>query len=389
MYTRLLNPPKKNSYFLFGPRGTGKTTWIRSQYPKAVYIDLLRTDLYAQLSAHPESIESFIPAQYNDYIIIDEVQRVPEILNEVHRLIESPAHHRFVLTGSSARKLRQQGVNLLAGRAHTYQMHPLIANEVGQDFNIKQALNYGTLPEAYSGNDPKEYLQSYLSTYLEHEINQEGLTRNLSGFFRFLQVASYSQGSPINTSSIAREVGVNNKVVDNYFTILNDLLIGYFLPAFTRRAKRRLVHKPKFYFFDAGIYNTARPRGYLDTNNEIGGIALETLFFTHLRAINDYYRLNYSFSYFKTANGQEIDFIAYGPKGFHAFEIKYGKNISKQHLKNLIKFGKDYPEATLHLFYLGAHKMYQNNITIHPFEKDISQLSSILSPSKDLKSALQ
>lgn len=378
MYTRLLNPAPDHSYFLFGPRGTGKTTWIRSQYPESIYIDLLQTDIYTKLLANPETLESYIPQDFNDFIIIDEVQRIPELLNEVHRLIESPKHYKFILTGSSARKLRRQGVNLLAGRAYTYNLYPLTINELGKDFDLQKALRFGTLPTIYSNNNPEEYLQSYLSSYLEQEINQEGMTRNLSAFYRFLQVASYSQGSPVNTSSIAREVGIQNKVVDNYFTILIDFLIGSFLPAFTRRAKRRLVSKPKFYLFDPGIYNTARPKGYLDKNSEIDGISLETLFLNHLMAINEYSRLGYAFSYFRTASGLEVDFIAYGPRGFHAFEVKLTKNIYPKHLKGLLAFSRDYPEAKLHLLYTGNKQLYFGNITVMPIDKALSTLSKIL-----------
>ena len=378
MYTRLLNPEPNHSYFLFGPRGTGKTTWIRSHYPKAIYIDLLRGDIYTQLLASPVVLESYIPPDFNGFIIIDEVQRVPELLNEVHRLIESSKHYKFILTGSSARKLRRQGVNLLAGRAYTYNMYPLTITELGNDFDLQKALSFGTLPAIYSNNIPSEYLQSYLSTYLEQEIHQEGMTRNLSAFYRFLQVASYSQGSPINTANIAREVGVNNKVVDNYFTILSDLLIGSFLPAFTKKAKRRLVSKPKFYLFDAGIYNTARPKGYLDNENEVDGIALETLFLNHLMAINEYYRLEYDFSYFRTASGLEVDFIAYGSRGFHAFEVKLTKNIYAKHLKGLHAFSKDYPEAKLHLVYTGSKKLFFGNITVTPMMDLLLDLPNLL-----------
>jgi len=332
MYTRLLNPTPDHSFLLFGPRGTGKTTWIKNKYPNAIYIDLLNSETYKELIANPNNLSSLIPSNFTDFIIIDEVQRVPELLNEVHRLIESPERHKFILTGSSARKLRKQGVNLLAGRAYTYKMYPLIASELKDDFSLQKSLQFGTLPTVCSASDPNKYLQSYLTTYLEQEINQEGMTRNLSGFYRFLQVASFSQGSPINMSSIARETYTQNKVVENYFSILEDLLIGSFLPSFTKRAKRRLKLRPKFYFFDAGIYNTARPKGYLDKTSEIDGIALETLFLTHLKAIDEYYNLHYLFSYFKTASDLEVDFIAYGENGFHAFEIKLTKNIHSKHL---------------------------------------------------------
>lgn len=243
---------------------------------------------------------------------------------------------------------------------------------------MQKALEFGTLPAIYSSDNPHEYLQSYLGTYLEQEINQEGMTRNLGAFYRFLQITSFSQGSPINTSSIAREVGIHNKVVDNYFSILIDLLIGSFLPAFTRRAKRRLISKSKFYLFDSGIYNTARPKGYLDKNTEVDGISLETLFLNHLLAINEYCRYEYKFSYFRTASGLEVDFIAYGPQGFHAFEIKLTKNIYSNHLKGLIAFSRDYPEAKLHLLYTGEKELYFGNITVTPIINALSNLSKIL-----------
>ena len=381
MYTRLLNPPKNHSYFLFGPRGTGKTTFLQSEYPHAHYIDLLRADVYTTYLANPEKLEKSIPPNFTDFIIIDEIQRVPELLNEVHRLIESPAHYKFILTGSSARKLRHQGVNLLAGRAYLYYMHPLTINELGADFNLAKSLQLGTLPACLTADNPQGYLDSYLGSYLEQEINQEGLTRNLSAFYRFLQVASFSQGSPLNTSSIAREVSVQVKVVDNYFSILIDLLIGVLLPSWTRRAKRRLVHRPKFYFVDAGLYNTARPSGYLDKQSEIGGIALETLFFSHLRAVNDYYQLRYTFSYYQTASGQEIDFVAYGKNGFFAFEIKLGAGFSPSWTRALTSFGKDYPEAKLYLIYTGSTTLYHNNITILPVETALKNLTDILTSS--------
>lgn len=378
MYARLLNPTPDHSYFLFGPRGTGKTTWLKFHYPKAIYIDLLKTDVYIQLSANPNQIEAYIPPNFDDFIIIDEVQRIPDLLNEVHRLIESPKHYKFILTGSSARKLRKQGVNLLAGRAFTYNMYPLISNEVGEDFNLQRALNFGTLPTVFSLSNPDEYLQSYLSTYLEQEINQEGMTRNLSSFYRFLQVASFSQGSPINTSSIAREVGVHSKVVDNYFTILNDLLVGSFLPALTKRSKRRTIVKSKFYFFDSGIYNTARPKGIFDKSSEIDEVSLETLFLTHLRAINEYHRLKYDLSYFRTASGLEVDFVAQGPKGIHGFEIKLASNLQPKHLRGLKAFSKEYPEAKLYLIYTGDKKLYFGNITAIPITEALQTLSEIL-----------
>lgn len=378
MYPRLINPAPHHSFFLFGPRGTGKTTWIKAKYPKALYLNLLETQLYTTLLAHPNLLESLIPPNFLDFIIIDEIQRVPELLNEVHRLIESPAHYKFILTGSSARKLRRQGINLLAGRAYLYHSYPLTAKELGKDFHLEKALKYGTLPAAYTAENPTDYLQSYLGTYLEQEIIQEGMTRQLSAFYRFLEIASFSQGSIVNTSAIAREVGVDRKVVENYFSILIDLLVGVMLLPFTRRAKRRLVTKPKFYFIDSGLYRAVRPQGYLDMEHELGGLALETIFLAELRALNEYQHQEYQLYYFRTASGQEIDFVAYGKHGFHAFEIKLGTVFSPTWTKALQGFGQDYPEAKRYLLYMGTQTHYYKNIVILPFTKALSSLSTIL-----------
>src|SRR5450830_457711 len=232
MYTRLIKEPENKSFFLFGPRGTGKTTWVKQSFPDAVYIDLLESRLYNDLLADPQRLENLIPNNFNDWIIIDEVQKIPDLLNEVHRLIEK-YKYKFILTGSSARKLRRKGPNLLAGRALNYLMHPLTAIELGKDFNLNQSLIFGNLPSAYTESKPKDYLESYIKAYLVEEILQESLTRNLSGFSRFLEAASFSQGSVLNISEVARECAVERKVVESYFTILEDLLLADRIPIFS------------------------------------------------------------------------------------------------------------------------------------------------------------
>ena len=218
MISRILHKPAKHakSFLLLGPRGTGKTYWVKTQLPDSIYIDLLDTEVYLSLLANPHRITDFIPKNYKHWIVIDEVQRIPELLNEVHRLIESE-HYLFALTGSSARNLRKKGVNLLAGRALIYHMYPLVAQELGEQFNLQRALNFGLLPAVLSEPDPKAYLQAYVHTYLREEILQEGLTRNLAAFTRFLEVASLSQGQVLNMSSIARETALNQKIISSYF----------------------------------------------------------------------------------------------------------------------------------------------------------------------------
>ena len=378
MYSRLLKPPENKSFFLFGSRGTGKTTWVRSKFPSAVYLDLLEAELFNDLIANPKRLENFIPKNFRDWIIIDEIQKIPELLNEVHRLIEK-YRYKFVLTGSSARKLRRRGQNLLAGRALTYFMHPLTTIELGKDFNLDHSLAYGQLPCAYIESNPKGYLESYVKTYLQEEVQQEGLTRSLGAFYRFLETASFSQGSVLNISEVSRECAVERKVVENYFTILEDLLIAYRLPVFTKKSKRRLVSHPKFYFFDAGVYRTLRPMGPLDMPEEAQGAALETLLFQELKAINDYRNLGYKIFYWRTSDNTEVDFVMYGDKGIRAFEIKRAGKISSSMLKGLKSFLKDYPLSKAYFFYGGKRQMHEGNIEIIPINDALKGLSDILS----------
>jgi predicted AAA+ superfamily ATPase len=377
MYSRILIPPKNKSFFLFGPRGTGKTTWVKSAFPKALFIDLLESEIYNDLLANPQRLETFIPNNFNNWVIIDEVQRVPELLNEIHRLIEKK-RCIFVLTGSSARKLRKKGVNLLAGRALTYSFHQLTAIELAKDFNLAHSLKFGQLPCVYTEKDPKAYLESYVETYLREEIQQEGLTRNLSAFSRFLEAASFSQGSVLNTSAVARECAVERKVVENYFSILDDLLIGCRLPVFTKKAKRRMAAHYKFYFFDVGIYRTIRPSGPLDMPEEMEGLAFETLVFQELRAINDCLRLGYELYYWHTASQVEVDFVLYGSKGLKAFEVKRTSRINENMLRGLKAFLKDYPSAKAYLIYGGTRRFYEGKITILPIQDALLTLPDIL-----------
>ncbi|MBA3954586.1 ATP-binding protein [Candidatus Dependentiae bacterium] len=380
MFNRILTLPleENNSIFLFGPRGTGKTSWIRSHLPNQLYLDLLDFSLYSSLVANPHKLENLIPKGYTGWIIIDEVQRIPELLNEVHRLIEHKKL-KFLLTGSSARSLRRARVNLLAGRALRYHMHPLVIQEIAQEFTLEHAILYGLLPAAVGHSSPKKYLESYVQTYIKEEVLQEGLTRNIGAFTRFLEAASFSQGQLLNFSEIARELSLNRLLVANYFDILEDLLLSIRISSFSLRAKRKTVAHQKFYFFDAGVYRAIRPRGLLDSPEEAEGVALETLFLQSLLALNDYYNLGYKIHFWRTLAGDEVDFIIYGPKGFHAFEIKRSSSINTKALKGLTYFGEEYPEATLYLIYLGKHKEYHGNIQVLPFEQTLRELLILIS----------
>jgi len=378
MYSRLILAPKGKSFFLFGPRGTGKTTWVKTSFPKSVYIDLLEAEIFNDLLANPQRLSNFIPKGCKEWVIIDEVQRVPDLLHEIHRLIENQKYH-FILTGSSPRKLKRKGPNLLAGRALTLSMHPLSVAELGGDFRLEHSLQYGHLPSVYTQSEPKKYLEAYVKTYLEEEIRQEGLTRNLSAFTRFLEAASFSQGSLLNISAVARECSVERKVVENYFSILEDLMIAYRIPIFSKKTKRRLVTHSKFYFFDAGVYKTLRPRGPLDAPQEADGVALETLFLQELTALNSALALGYKIFYWRTSNGREVDFILYGPKGLLAFEITKTARVNSAMLGGLKSFLTDYPMAKAYFVYGGTRRMYEGPIHIVPVKEMLKDLKKLLS----------
>ncbi|MCE9635271.1 MAG: AAA family ATPase [Planctomycetes bacterium] len=375
MYSRLLHPPSKQSFFLFGPRGVGKTAWLHEKLPGALFFDLLDHHVYAQLLAAPQRLGDQIPRGHEDWVVVDEVQRAPELLNEVHRLIES-RRLKFALTGSSARKLRGRGVNLLAGRALTRHMHPLTAAELGDDFDLKRALRFGGLPLACTSDAPQDYLRSYAATYLREEVQQEGLARNIGAFGRFLEAASFSQGGVLNMAAVARECAVSAKVVEDYFSILEDLLLAVRLPVFAKRAKRRVVAHPKFYYFDAGVFQAIRPRGPLDAPEQIHGAALETLFLQEARALNDYRDLGYRLHYWRTAAGDEVDFVLYGERGLRAFEVKMTHTVRPEDLAPLLRFREDYPTATLHLLHLGDRRWHDRGVEVLPFQDCVRNLDA-------------
>ena len=377
MYTRVLEPPRRQSFFVFGPRGVGKTAWLRARFPDALFFDLLDADTYTRLLAAPTRLGDEIPAGYRGWVVLDEIQRLPDLLNEVHRLIEA-RRLRFVLTGSSARKLRSKGVNLLAGRALTRFMHPLTVTELGQDFDLRRALQYGCLPFACTEPEPRDYLRSYVTTYLREEVQQEGFARNLAAFARFLEAASFSQGSVLNMAAVARESAVNAKVAEDYFSILEDLLIAVRLPVFAKRAKRRVVAHPKFYFFDAGVFQAIRPRGPLDSPEETRGAALETLFLQQLRAVNDYGDLGYSLHYWRTAAGDEVDFVLYGERGLVAFEVKMTQTVRPGDLRGLRRFRESYPQAKTFFVYTGSRRRHDAGIEIMPAEAALRGLEELI-----------
>lgn len=376
MIARTLKPPG-GSFFLFGPRGTGKSTWIAANMPGALQVDLLRESTYVELLGHGDRLEAMADARQADTIVIDEVQKLPELLDEAHRLIERRGF-RFALTGSSARKLRRAGVNLLAGRARTLTMHPFSPSELGERFDLAHALRFGLLPSAWAVPDPWDYLKGYVGTYLREEVLQESLVRNLGAFHRFLEAASFSQAAPLNASAVAQECGLPRRTAESHFDLLEDLLLAFRLPVFRRRAVRRMAAHPKFFLFDAGVYRALRPRGPLDSEAEIDGAALETLLVEAVRAEVASRSLEYELSYWRTAEGREVDLVAYGPRGLIGFEVKRSSRLREEDLSGLKQFLTDYPEGRGYLLYGGDTAYRFGGIDVLPFADGLRRLPELL-----------
>lgn len=367
-YQRIRNRPEE-SFFLFGPRGTGKSTWLKMAYPDAVTIDFLDGAVFRRYQAHPERLAEVVSGNPGKTILLDEIQKVPEILSEVHRLMESNRDTQFILTGSSARKLKRSGADLLSGRASVYSMPPFLACELGLSFSLEEALSSGMLPVVHSARNPTRALSAYLDVYLREEIQQEGLVRQLGPFTRFLEAASFSHGSQLVSTAISRDCGVGRTTVDGYLKILYDLLIATRLPVFTKRAKRCLVAHDKFYFFDTGVYRALRPTGPLDRPSEIDGMALEGLVFQHLRAWTEESPSRDGLYYWRTTAGLEVDFILYSGATFLAVEVKNAVSVAPSDLTGLKAFLSDYPEARGILLYRGTESLLKDGVHILPVEE--------------------
>lgn len=359
--------------FIFGPRGTGKSTWLRHSLPDALTINLLRPDTYREMSANPERLRHMVEGASQRDIVVDEVQRVPEILNVVHDLIESGVDRRFLLTGSSARKLRRGGVNLLGGRALNLTMHPFMAAEF-PEFELARALEIGTLPLVVTSPTPAETLRAYATLYLEEEVKLEGWARDIGRFARFLEVVSFSHGSVLNVSNVARECQAERKTIAGYVEILEDLLLAFRLPVFTRRARRETSQHPKFYLFDAGVFRSLRPRGPLDRPEEIEGCALEGVVAQHLRAWIAYSSSDAELFFWRTRSGVEVDFVVYGDGEILAIEVQNSAVVRSGDLRALRSFVADYPESRALLLYRGSESLLIDGIRCLPVESFLRSL---------------
>ena len=321
----------RKSFFLFGPRATGKTTLIRQQLAgKAAIVDLLDSRYFLRLSSAPHELESIVAADPADVVVIDEIQRIPELLNEVHRLIETKKI-TFLLTGSSARKLRRGRANLLAGRVWEARMFPCIRREL-PDFDLDRYLRYGGLPAVYLSRDPAEELDAYANTYLKEEIMAEGLIRRLPPFSRFLKSIALTNAEMINFTKLANDCQVPPSTVSEYVGLLEDTLIGFLLPAWTESKKRKAIKTGKFYFFDPGVTHTLAGTENLDRNADLYGKSFEQFICMELRAYLSYRRKKLPLTYWRSKNGHEVDFLL-GTRS--AIEVKASKKTNPNDRKGL------------------------------------------------------
>jgi predicted AAA+ superfamily ATPase len=330
---------KTESCFLLGPRQTGKSTLLKTLFPDSRYYDLLLTEEFERFRKNPALMrEELLASPPTAPVLIDEIQLVPALLNEVQWLIVNK-NIRFILCGSSARKLRRSGINLLGGRAVHYELFPLVSSEI-RDFDLHQALNNGLLPRHYAAAKVGKLVQAYVADYLKEEISAEAVSRNVPVFSRFLDAAAFSNGEMVNYNNIAADCGVSGPTVKNYFQILSDTLLGRFVPSFKKKPKRRVILAPKFYFFDLSIPNHLLKRTEVVPGNEVFGKAFEHFIFQEITAHSHYSGLDYEIAYWRTASQLEVDFVLGG--GEVALEIKGVKQVLPGHLKGLRAFGEEY-----------------------------------------------
>ena len=340
-----LPPSGSETFFLWGPRQTGKSTLLRAAYPDGRWVDLLKADEYRRYTRRPEFLRQEIKAEGADpsrQVVIDEIQKAPALLDEVHWLIENRGL-RFALCGSSARKVRRGAANLLGGRAMRYELRGLVVRELGADFDLDRLVNHGYLPPVYRSRRPRRVLDAYVGDYLREEIAAEGAVRSLPTFGDFLDAAALSDGGIVNFSNIARDCGISGHTVRAYFGILKDTLLGSWLPAWRKRSKRRVILAPKFYFTDVGIVNRLARRGRLERGSEAWGHAFENWVHHELAAWTAYRGREGGLSYWRLAGGTEVDFIV-GDMEL-AVESKASRRIGRQHLKGLRSLVQDHPEV--------------------------------------------
>ena len=367
MFARKLSPPS-TSFFLLGPRATGKSTWIQSHFSNAQCYDLLSSREYLRFTRAPETLfreTSILPP--GSWVVIDEIQKVPSLLDEVHRLIEQ--HQlRFVLSGSSARKLRRGGFNLLAGRAIMKNLYPLTSAEMDFNLDLSTVLRFGTLPLSITGNDPESYLEAYVDVYLQEEIRAEALTRNIGGFSRFLEIAARQNSQITNMTSISRDAAVSRQTVTNYFDLLSDTLIGYWLTPWKLKRSTRQVAHPKFYLFDCGVARMLSGRLPYPPTAEEEGALFETFILNEVRAYFSYSNIRYPLHFWRSHDGVEVDLLCETKTGFVAIEIKAAERWDKRYNRGLARIRAEFSPASTMCYgiYRGARSALWDDISILP-----------------------
>ncbi|GHV65349.1 ATPase [Bacteroidia bacterium] len=373
MYDRkqIFKDAANESLFFWGARQTGKSTLLRSLFPDVLWFDLLMTEEFIRLNKNPEYLRKTILAMPSvSTVVIDEIQLVPPLLNEVHWLIANKGI-RFILSGSSPRKILRSGANLLGGRALRYELFPLVSAEI-PDFDLLRALNNGLLPRHYDAENAEKLLSSYIGSYLRDEIVAEARLRNISIFSHFLEAAAFTNGEIVNFSNIASDIGVSMPTVKDYFQILEDTLLGRFLPSFQKKPKRRIMQAPKFYMFDVGVVNSLLNRGKITWGTEIFGKAFEHFIYQEIYAHSHYTELNYNISYWHTATHKEVDFIL-GDNEV-AIEVKSCAEAQTRHIGGLKAFAEDYSVKKLLLVSNDLYPRMLGNVLVLPWKVFLQKL---------------
>lgn len=379
MYQRELKISKKSShFFLWGPRQVGKSTLLKKTFPDAIWIDLLKSDNFRKYLKNPELLRQELlvlrgARKNRSWVIIDEIQKIPALLDEVHWLIENTGF-KFGLCGSSARKLKRGNANLLGGRAIRYELNGLNSKELGRDFNLVKMLNCGYLPRHYKNSNSKNLIRSYISDYLKEEIAAEGLIRNLQSFLEFLDMAAFSDTELVNFSNIARDCGVSSHSVKEYFQILVDTMLGRWLPAYRKKTKRRSIQARKFYFSDVGVVNFLAKRKNLLSGSTEFGKAFENWILHEIHSWSSYSNNFFEISYWRLTTRTEVDFIL-GDMEI-AIEAKGVKKISSQHLTGLRELKKDYPKVKKRIVVCFENKkrLTSDGILVIPYKKFVEEL---------------
>lgn len=359
------------SFFLWGARQTGKSTLLKLKFANSIWFDLLLSEEFERLKRNPVLLrETILADSENRTVVVDEIQRIPELLNEVHWLIVNRGT-RFILSGSSPRKILRTDTNLLGGRALRYELFPLVSAEI-PEFDLLKALNNGLLPRHYLASDAKRMLSAYIGNYLKDELTREAQVQNLTVFTRFLEAAAFSNGEIVNYSNIATDTGVSSHTIKSYFQILEETLIGRYVPVYQRRPKRRVIQAPKFYFFDVGIVNYLLQREKIVFKSEGFGHAFEHFIYQELSAHSHYSGLDYKISYWRTASQLEIDFVL----GEHrvAIEVKGSDNISSRHLRGLKAFMEEYKVEKAIVVSTEPRSRVMDGIHVLPWQEFLSML---------------